>query len=174
MAELLIGCGNRRAKVCYQPGNESFSDLTTLDIDPLSGADIIHDLDVLPYPFANDTFDEIHAPEVLEHTGRQGDWRFFFAQFFEFWRILKPGGFLAASCPSVTSRWAWGDPGHTRVIQPETLTFLSQPQYEQVGKTAMTDYRAIYQADFDTTWMHDDGESFQFVITAVKPSRISL
>ena len=29
-------------------------------------------------PFGDDAFDEIHAYEVLEHTGRQGDWRFFF------------------------------------------------------------------------------------------------
>lgn len=173
MTELLIGCGNRREKVAYQPGCETFDDLVTLDIDPNSGADVIHDLEVLPLPFGADTFDEIHASEVLEHTGRQGDWRFFFAQFAEFWRIMKPGAVFCASCPSVKSPWLWGDPGHSRAIQPESLVFLVQPQYAQVGRTAMTDYRAVYRADFDIEWKGDDGENFKFVLRAVKPSRVS-
>lgn len=65
MAELLIGCGNKREKVLLQAGNEAFSDLTTLDIDPNSGADVLHDLNVTPYPFETDQFSEIHAYEVL-------------------------------------------------------------------------------------------------------------
>lgn len=166
--ELLIGCGNRREKVCHLPGKEAWSELVTLDIDPDSGADVVHDLDVLPYPFADDQFDEIHASEVLEHTGRQGDWRFFFGQFSEFWRILKPGGVLCATCPSVESRWAWGDPGHTRVIQPESLLFLSQRQYDQVGQTAMTDYRHVWSGDFEIAHQVDDGETFTFVLRAIK------
>lgn len=169
MAELLIGCGNQREKVLFQPGNETFTALTTLDIDPNSGADVIHDLDVLPYPFGDDQFDEIHAYEVLEHCGRQGDWRFFFGQFSELWRIMKPGGWLCATCPSTTSRWAWGDPGHTRVIQPESLVFLSQSNYrDQVGRTAMTDYRHVWADDFEPVHIQDDGESLQFVLKAVK------
>lgn len=167
--ELLIGCGNRREKVLHRPGKEEWTDLVTLDIDPRAKPDVLHDLDVLPYPFEDDQFSEIHASEVLEHCGRQGDWRFFFGQFYEFWRILKPGGVLCASCPSVTSRWAWGDPGHTRVIQPESLIFLSQKNYEaEVGKTAMTDYRHVWSGDFEIAFQQDDGESFQFVLVAVK------
>lgn len=173
MSELLIGCGNRREKVLNTPNGLEFTSLTTLDIDPACGADVIHDLEVLPLPFEVDSFDEIHASEVLEHTGRQGDWRFFFAQFAEFWRILKPDGLICASCPSSQSRWAWGDPGHTRVIQPESLTFLDQTQYQrQVAKTAMTDYRAVWKADFAPAFINDDGTSFLFALRAVKPARL--
>jgi hypothetical protein len=117
----------------------------------------------------DNTFDEIHAYEVLEHIGQQGDYITFFAQFSEFWRILKPGGLFFATCPSVTSRWAWGDPSHTRVIQPETLVFLSQKEYtKQVGVTAMSDFRHIYTADFDVLMSHDDGEIHRFVMRAIK------
>jgi SAM-dependent methyltransferase len=171
MRELLIGCGNRRQKTLNTPNGLDLVNVTTLDIDPNVGADVVHDLDVLPYPFDDDSFDEIHASEVLEHTGRQGDWRFFFGQFDEFWRILKPEGLLCASCPSLTSRWAWGDPGHTRVIQPETLLFLERPQYAQLGRTAMTDYRAYFRSDFDIVFSEDDGESYRFALQAVKPAR---
>lgn len=169
MAELLIGCGNKREKVLFQAGSEAFTDLTTLDIDPNSGADVLHDLNVTPYPFEPDQFNEIHAYEVLEHLGRQGEWVAFFDQFQELWRILKPGGLLCATCPSISSRWAWGDPGHTRVIQPESLVFLSQANYrEQVGRTAMTDYRHIWSGDFEPVHLDDNGETFSFVLKAVK------
>ena len=169
MAELLIGCGNQREKMLSLPGKEAFTDLTTLDIDPDAGADVVHDLNVTPYPFEDDSFDEIPACEVLEHLGSQGDWRAFFAQFYELWRILKPDGHLIATCPSVSSRWAWGDPGHTRTIQPETLTFLSQDQYrQQVGVTSMTDYRHVWSGDFRPVHLNDDGESFGFVLRAIK------
>ena len=88
--ELLIGAGNNRdKKITFKDIPSEWSgELVTLDIDPECNPDIIHDLNDLPMPFDDDMFDEIHAYEVLEHTGRQGDWLFFFNQFSEFWRIL--------------------------------------------------------------------------------------
>jgi SAM-dependent methyltransferase len=117
----------------------------------------------------HDIFDEIHAYEVLEHCGRQGDYRTFFAQFTEFARILKPGGFFFATVPSIHSPWAWGDPSHTRVIPPETLVFLSQEEYtKQVGVTAMSDFRSIYKANFSVVMSDDDGNNHRFVLQAHK------
>lgn len=174
MRELLIGCGSRREKVLYLE-NREFSDLVTLDINPDHKPDVVWDLNELPLPFDDDSFDEIHAYEVLEHTGRQGDYKFFFAQFSEFWRILKPGGFLMATCPSWKSPWAWGDPSHTRVLMHEQLTFLRQPEYsEQIGRTAMSDFRNVYTADFDIGFSQTNDEVFAFGLQAVKPSRINV
>ena len=172
--ELLVGAGRNHAKRMWLK-HPAWSDLVTLDINPDHKPDVVHDLNVLPLPFADDTFDEIHAYEVLEHIGQQGDWRFFFAQFTEFWRILKPGGVLLGTSPDSASRWAWGDPGHTRVISPEAFTFLVQPQYTaQVGNTPMTDYRFVYRADFDARLLQNDGGQFHYILEAVKPSRVSI
>lgn len=144
-----------------------------MDQYPDCQPDVVHDLERVPYPFADDTFGEIHAYEVLEHLGAQGDYQSFFAQFSELWRILKPGGYLAVTCPSWKSIWAFGDPSHTRVINSGTLSFLSQKAYtEQCGKTAMSDFRRLYKADFEPIWLNEDNDVFQFVIQAVKPSRI--
>jgi SAM-dependent methyltransferase len=175
--ELLIGAGNSRHKRVIVENRIDWSNLVTLDIDPNAGADVSHDLTVLPYPFEADTFDEIHAYEVLEHTGQQGDWRFFLAQFSEFWRILKPGGYLVGTSPAPGSAWAWGDPGHTRVMSKEAFTFLYQPAYtNQVGKTPMSDYRHVYRADFDPMALDIDptGQSFTYILKAIKPSRITI
>lgn len=177
MSELLLGCGNNRKKVIAQPGNTDWHDLTTLDLDPNCGADIEWDIERMPLPFEDERFDEIHAYHVLEHTGRQGDYRFFFAQWSEFWRILKPGGMVCGVVPSPRSPWVWGDPGHVRHLPPEALTFLDQSEYtKQVGVTAFADYRYLYKADFEPVWheiREDGGGQFFFVMRAVKPSRLA-
>lgn len=118
---------------------------------------------------SSDYFDEIHAYEVLEHVGAQGDYRSFFALFSELWRVLKPGGYLFATCPSWHSPWAWGDPSHTRVLTAGSLVFLSQAEYaRQVGKTAMSDFRSIYKADFRAIIADDSSDSLLMVLQAIK------
>jgi SAM-dependent methyltransferase len=170
--ELLIGCGSSRVKKLWMGNDPEWHNLTTLDNNPDHKPDVVWDLMEFPYPFGSDTFDEIHAYEVLEHLGQQGDAWIFFKQFSELHRILKPNGQIIATVPSRHSAWAWGDPSHTRIIQPETLIFLNQPAYTaQVGKTAMSDFRNIYKADFDITSSKEDPNTFTFVLTAIKPSR---
>jgi SAM-dependent methyltransferase len=173
--ELLIGCGSNRDKKLVYRGRASWSGLVTLDFNDDHKPDVVHDLSHLPLPFPEDTFDEIHAYDVLEHIGRQGDWEFFFNQWSDFWRILKPEGVFIGISPHWSSPWAWGDPGHTRIVSAESFVFLNQPNYQQVGQTAMTDYRFAYRADFDVLYdVVDEAKQFHFVLQAVKPSRISV
>jgi SAM-dependent methyltransferase len=155
--------------VKYQTAGADTSAPVTLDLDPTTNPDVLWDLNNLPYPFDTDSFNEIHAYEVLEHCGSQGDWRFFFAQFQELWRILKPGGRLIFTVPAPGSVWVWGDPGHTRHIHPAQMIFLSQAEYEkQVGKTAMTDYRHVYSADFETQAIEVQGGTLLCVLEGKK------
>lgn len=171
MPELLLGCGNQYHKQVWFPDiPKNWTDLVTVDIDPETNPSYVHDLEVLPYPFTDNEFDEVHAYEILEHTGQQGDWRFFFNQFYEIWRIMKPGAYFMGTVPQWDSPWAWGDPGHKRLITSGTLTFLSQKEYQaQVGKTPMTDYRHVWDGDFDLIAINDeDDHRLGFVLQAVK------
>ncbi len=168
--ELLIGCGNNRSKrIKHGDIQGEWHNLTTLDIDPSCKPDVVHDLNVLPYPFEDGAFDEIHAYECLEHCGKQGDWKFFFDQFSEFHRILKPGGILCGTVPMWDSPWAWADPGHTRVIPKESLYLLHQKLYDdEVGKTSLTDYRPFYKADFELVAQNETEHQFGFILKAIK------
>ena len=167
MSELLLGCGKSRLKAIHL-GNPEWTDLTTLDLYPECEPDILWDLNLTPWPLADNAYDEVHAYEVLEHLGSQGDYEAFFAHFHELWRILKPSGRLYASTPALHSPWIWGDPGHRRVVSAESLTFLDQDNYSQVGITAMTDYRTWWRGDFKPIVMETKGDNFVFVLEARK------
>lgn len=167
--ELLLGCGSRTTKDLALGGDPTFSsDLIRLDIDPVHEPDIVWDLNDTPWPFDDNSFTEVHAYEVLEHLGSQGDYRAFFAHFYEAWRILEPGGYLCGSSPAITSPWLWGDPGHTRAITPESFVFLDQDEYAQVGQTAMTDYRSVWHGDFERAYLHVQGDQFFYALRARK------
>lgn len=167
--ELLIGCGSDLRKKLYERGNEEWKQLMTLDYNEDHDPDVVHDLETFPYPFKDNIFDEIHAYEVLEHTGNQGDYKFFFKQFEELWRILKPGGKFYATVPKWDSVWAYGDPSHKRVLSHGSLVFLSQAEYErQVGKTPMSDFRFCYKGNFEPELVRYNGERFEFILRAIK------
>jgi hypothetical protein len=176
--ELLLGCGRSRDKRLDPGGTiRPWQALTTLDINPDCEPDIVHDLagsTALEDVFERATFDEVHAYEVLEHLGSQGNVTEFFWHFFQIWLILKPGGFLCGTSPSRFSEWLWGDPGHTRVILPTSLKFLSQPFYAQCDgphPTMASDYRSVWRGDFDILRSSDDYTLHRFILQAVKPMR---
>jgi SAM-dependent methyltransferase len=186
MKTLLIGAGRRREQIVVVPGDPPYlgttgfeGEVVTLDINPDHKPDILWDLNLQPIHHGDDkipdnTFDAIHAYEVLEHVGRQGDYHAFFAEFAEYYRILKPGGLLVGTCPKWDNEWAWADPSHTRVITFGTLSFLSQAEYtRQIGRTPMTDFRYLWKGDFQMRQRADtsNGGIF-FVMEAVKPSRV--
>ncbi len=62
MPELLLGCGSNREKILkVQDRPQDWTDLTTLDFNADHKPNVVWDLENLPYPFADEQFDEIHA-----------------------------------------------------------------------------------------------------------------
>ncbi len=64
-----------------------------LDWSSLVGADVAHDLNALPYPFEDNSFDLVEAFHVLEHLEKP------FSVMKELHRILRPGGTLHIKVP---------------------------------------------------------------------------
>jgi hypothetical protein len=154
-----------------------WQNLTTLDMDPNCKPDVLWDLNDLPYPFEDDSFNEIHAYDVLEHFGKQGDYKSFFAQFEEFYRISRNGCLFCITVPQWNGMWAWGDPGHTRVLPPGVFYYLWQDQYRQVGETKMTDYRDIYKGDWGVVKVEilsDENPGIAVYLIAIKATNVSL
>lgn len=180
MKVLLVGAGSSRDRRLRTRGDQQatdFSDceLTTLDLVAAHGTDIVFDLNRVhrgegPLPAADESFDEIHAYEILEHLGSPGAYEGWFREWREWYRVLRPGGLFCGTVPWWQSMWAWADPGHTRCLPPGAFVFLQQKQYEQqVGKTAMSDYREWWPAphNFDPLLMQQQGENLCFILRKV-------
>jgi len=164
---LLIGAGrsHRLLNLESVPLPEK---IVTLDINPDHTPDVLWDLNVVPWPFEDESFDEIHAYEVLEHLGSQGDAKSFFETFSEIHRILKKGGILFGSCPNSESAWLLAEPSHRRVILPHTFNFLSQKFYDGVGKTASSDFRNIWKGNLEYVWIDDTNKTSSWFFALMK------
>ncbi|MEW6126543.1 MAG: class I SAM-dependent methyltransferase [Acidobacteriota bacterium] len=68
-----------------------------MDINPRTAADVIHDLDELPYPFEADSFDEIIGRHVIEHVKDP------LAVMCELHRITRAGGIVKLVAPHWTN-----------------------------------------------------------------------
>jgi SAM-dependent methyltransferase len=85
-----IGCGTNKT-----PG------ALGMDVNPRTDADVIHDLDDLPYPFADDQFDEVIGRHVIEHV------RDPMGVMAELHRITRAGGIVKLVAPHWTNPdWA--------------------------------------------------------------------
>ena len=170
---LVLGVGNKPGPavwfgdVCPPTWAEVHAETVTIDIDPETKPTVLHDLSVHPWPLESDYFDVLHAYEVLEHLTLQGDYKAFFALWREIWRVLKPGGIVLATTPWWQSLGAWGDPGHTCVYSPMTLSFLRQKVYSRdIGRTSMTDYRGEFPPpyNFEPLEIKQYDEGFRFIL----------
>ena len=92
-----IGCGKNKI-----PG------ALGLDIDKSSNPEILHDLNIYPYPIKDNEFDKIYAKHVIEHVNDP----VLFIQ--ECYRILKTGGTIFIETPHFSSRVAYSETDHKR------------------------------------------------------------
>jgi len=78
-----------------------------IDRNPRSRADVICDLDRLPYPLAGGVFDQVRAVHFIEHA------RDVIRTMEEFHRLLKPGGRIIIVTPHYTDFSSFCDPTHS-------------------------------------------------------------
>jgi SAM-dependent methyltransferase len=88
-----------------------------LDIASIPGVDVVHNIEDLPLPFANGSFDEVLCRFILEHV----DW---VPVLRDIYRIMAPGAKLQISVPHFTSKQNFTDPQHKRLFSIETFDFF--------------------------------------------------
>ena len=83
----------------------------------LPGIQVVHDLDVGPWPFESGSATQIFAKDVFEHVA---DPVLFMT---ECHRVLRTGGGLFVHCPYYKGRDAYTDPTHRRFPTEHTWDF---------------------------------------------------
>lgn len=78
-----------------------------VNIDAVSyGENLVHDLNHVPYPFPDHTFDEVVCRHILEHL------REFHPVVRELHRICRPGARILVAAPFFLSTKFYGEPDH--------------------------------------------------------------
>lgn len=107
-----VGCGS--AKLAGAVG---------LDISSDTDADVVHDLDVFPYPFDDDSFDQVLMQDVLEHLREP------IKVIDELHRICRPGARIHLRTPHFSSLLAYSDPTHRHYFSAEAIRTLAAPRF---------------------------------------------
>jgi SAM-dependent methyltransferase len=90
-----VGCGINK-----YPGSIG------IDRNPDSRADVLCDLDHMPYPFPDNSFDQLRAIHVIEHLSDV------IRSMEEFHRLVRPGGRVRIETPHYTDFSSFCDPTH--------------------------------------------------------------
>jgi len=146
--QLDIACGKNR-----KPG------FTGVDI--WVGADIVADLEKFPWPFEDNSVDEIFCSHYIEHTPDLIS----FAN--ELYRIMKVGTKAEIIAPYYSSIRAWQDPTHLRAISENTYLYFSK-EWRTINKldhypiTADFDFECNYY--LDPAWQGKNDDDVRFAI----------
>lgn len=143
----------KEIKIDLACGDNKREGFIGVDIFNGPSVDIVHDLNIYPYPFEDESVDEINCSHYLEHIKHDdvltqvkacisscNSFEEFkqsvlqlkpeqdgLIKFFnEIYRILKPGGKVKLVAPYYTSIRTYGDPTHTRMIADSTFWYVSK------------------------------------------------
>jgi len=107
-------------------GSKPHEGFETMDISPVFSPDFQHDLLSFPWPFADETFDELLCEHVLEHveSGHR------VAVMNEMYRILKPGGFVTIEVPVFPYWVAIADPTHVSFFVRQSFWYFCRERFQ--------------------------------------------
>jgi len=135
---LNLGCGNKRL-----PG------WVNVDFVPETRPDQVWNLERLPWPWADNSVDEVLMEHVLEHLGAAPD--VYIGIIKELHRVCRDGAKINVVVPHPRHDVFLADPTHVRPITPADLDMFSQRRNLELiqGGAATTPLGIYYNVDFD-------------------------
>jgi SAM-dependent methyltransferase len=132
-----------------------------VDICKLPGVDIVFNLEKKPWPFEDDSVEEIVSNHYVEHTP---DLILFME---ECHRILVPGGKMTLVAPYWTSARCWQDPTHKRPILEQCFLYFNK-KWRDDNKLShypiTTDFDFTYGYLVAPEWRNRSDEAKAFAI----------
>lgn len=84
--------------------------------------DVSHDIEITPWPFEDDHFDEVLMQHVLEHINRDN----FITVIREMYRVCKNDAVVQIVSPYAGSDNFWTDPTHTMPLTSRTFDYFDE------------------------------------------------
>jgi SAM-dependent methyltransferase len=97
---------SKSARLNLGSGRTYDPEWTNLDVTPDTNPDVVHDLDIHPWPFESNRFAEVQAIDVIEHL------RDPLSALEELHRVCRPGARVKVVVPHFSSANAYTDPTH--------------------------------------------------------------
>jgi SAM-dependent methyltransferase len=110
-------------------GRNKHPNAVGIDRIALPGVDVVHDLNRRPYPFEDDSFDEIYAIHVIEHLDS------ILAVMEEVFRIARPNARVTVITPHHSDAISWQDPTHKWHLNSYSFNYFD-PTYHTNYYTA--------------------------------------
>lgn len=105
---LVLGAGSDQKEGCVHHDKEKF----------YPHIDVVHDLDVLPWPWEDGSWDYVEMSDVIEHLHAGVT-----EVMDELWRIVAPGGHIFLHVPKAGSWQHTTDPTHTRAFELKSFDY---------------------------------------------------
>jgi hypothetical protein len=132
-----------------------------IGVDIWEGADIVCDLETFPWPFDDDSVDELFCSHYIEHTPDLIS----FAN--ELHRIMRVGAKAQIIAPYYSSIRAWQDPTHLRAISENTFLYFNR-EWRMMNRldhyAIFTDFDFEYRFILDPSWVNKSNEELTFAI----------
>ncbi|OGC78638.1 MAG: hypothetical protein A2Z27_00035 [candidate division Zixibacteria bacterium RBG_16_50_21] len=103
-------------------GRRKIEGAVNLDLRDYIGADVVHDLNQVPYPFPENYFDEVILSHIVEHLYDC------LKCFREIHRICKSGALVHVVVPHYTDWSYWANPDHRLHFSSYSFDQLAQTQ----------------------------------------------
>lgn len=118
-------------------GNKRYNGLTGVDLFQGKGVDIVHNLDVYPWPLESSTADYVFGFQAFEHFSD------LVAVMEEVHRISKNGARVVIEVPYFRHVGAFQDPTHKHFFTSQTMHYFHETQKRSRGVYSEAHFRLV-------------------------------
>ena len=130
-------------------GNKKVDGFVSVDKFPSPTTDLVFDLETTPWPWADNSIDEVMLIHALEHMGQSTDGYLNIIR--ELYRVCCHGAKITIHVPHPRHDNYLGDPTHVRAITPQQLTLFDRQlndAWVAGGVSSATPLAHYLQVDF--------------------------
>lgn len=119
-----------------------------IDISKYTDADIVHDLNIFPYPFSDNEFDYVYCDNIIEHLDN------IVKVLEELHRITKNSATIKIMVPFFRSSYAFIDPTHKHFFTVRSFDYFDpEKDFSRLYKYSRCCFK-VKRVEFDENMRH--------------------